>query len=366
MESRLPKTSLSEHLDELVDPRRAHGRVYPLKTIIILAVIACIGGADDWVAVERYCRMKLGWLKTIMDLPDGDAVPAHDTFRRVFILLEPEAFQGCFMNWVKALVAHGVVSLKAGDVIALDGKKSRRTHDRAQGRAALQMVSAWASDAGLVLAQRDVVEGTNEIATVPEVLKCLALKGCIVTADAANCQTENARIVVEQGGDYVFALKENQPKLHDDVRRTVDSDMPTGFKQIKHEALTTRNKGHGRFETRRHILITDPHEIDYFNRDGRWWGLGAVGIVERIRQIGDTVERKLHFFVTSLKADVKRFARAVRRHWSIENGLHWVLDIAFNEDQSRARVGAEPENMAVLRHFVLNLLKLETSVKDSI
>lgn len=368
LEARDLKTSLNEHLDELVDPRREHGREYPLKTVIILAVIAFIAGADDWVAVERYCRLKLDWLNTILALPitDNDGIPSHDTFRRVFALLDAEAFQRCFMNWVRALTAQGVVQLKVGEVIALDGKKARRTHDRLQGREALQMVSAWASEAGIVLAQRDVLEGSNEIATVPEVLKCLRLKGCIVTADAANCQTQNARIVVEQGGDYVFALKENQPRLYAAVAHTVASDQLTHFAQVKHETLITRSKAHGRIETRHHILITDPHEIAYFNRDGRWWELGAIGVVERTRQIGDTLERKVHFFVTSLKADVHLFAHAVRRHWSIENNLHWTLDITFNEDQSRARVGNEPENLAVLRHFVLNLLKLDTSVKDSI
>lgn len=353
------KASLEAHLSGLKDPRREHCQKYPLKTVIILAVLAMIAGADDWVAVERYGELKRDWLKTLLDLPHG--IPSHDTFRRVFALLEPEAFQRCFMNWVRRLA-----QLKVGEVVALDGKTVRRSQDRWNGKEAIQTVSAWASMAGLVLAQQHVPEGSNEIATVPEVLRNLRLQGCIVTVDAANCQTENARIVVEQGGDYVFALKENQPTLYEEVAKTYETGAADQFKSIKHEEFKTQNKSHGRIETRRHILITDPQYLDYFNREGRWWRLGAIGIVERTRQFRDKIERKVHFFVTSLTEHVQKFADAVRRHWSIENNLHWVLDIAFDEDHSRARTAFEAENLTVLRHTALNMLKRETSVKDSI
>lgn len=353
------KASLERHLSELKDPRREHGQKYPLKTVIILAVLAMIAGADDWVAVERYGTLKQDWLKGLLDLPHG--IPSHDTFRRVFALLEPEAFQNCFMNWVR-----GLAQLKVGEVVALDGKTVRRSQDRWNGKEAIQTVSAWASMAGLVLAQQHVPEGSNEIATVPAVLRSLALRGCIVTVDAANCQTENARIVVEQGGDYVFALKENQPTLYEEVAKTYETGLADDFKSIKHEVFKTQNKSHGRIETRRHILITDPHYLDYFNREERWWQLGAIGIVERTRQLRDKLEYKVHFFVTSLTGNVLKFADAVRRHWSIENNLHWVLDIAFDEDHSRARTAFEAENLTVLRHMALNMLKREASVKDSI
>lgn len=172
--------------------------------------------------------------------------------------------------------------------------------------------------------------------------------------------------MVEQGGDYVFALKENQPTLYEEVAKTYETGLADDFKSIKHEVFKTQNKSHGRIETRRHILITDPHYLDYFNREERWWQLGAIGIVERTRQLRDKLEYKVHFFVTSLTGNVLKFADAVRRHWSIENNLHWVLDIAFDEDHSRARTAFEAENLTVLRHMALNMLKREASVKDSI
>lgn len=356
---KMPPTSLEAHFDGLKDPRRDHCKKYDLKIVIILAIMAVIAGADDWVGIERYGVLKLAWLKGILDLPHG--IPSHDTFRRVFALLDPEAFQACFMNWVQSWV-----QLKVGEVVALDGKTIRRSQDRWKGKEAIQMVSAWASQAGIVLAQRPVPEGSNEIATVPDVLRSLVLRGCIVTMDAANCQTQNARIIVEQGGDYVFALKENQPTLHAEVAKVYETRATEDFKTIKHDTFTTHNKSHGRIETRRHVLIHDPDYLEYFNRQGRWWQLAGIGWVERTRQLKDKTEHQVHFFVTSLKPNVAQFADAVRRHWSIENNLHWTLDIAFDEDHSRARTAFEAENLSVLRHFALNLLKLETSVKDSI
>lgn len=362
------RTSLDEHLETLEDPRRDHGKKYPLTTIVILAVMAGICGADDWVAVERYCRLKWSWLSTLLELPQS--IPAHDTFRRVFALLDEEAFRQCFREWTQGLMDAGVIRLKQGEVIAIDGKTSRGTHDHAQRRSALKTVTAWASDTGLVLAQehvdRDGLEEGSEITTLPTLLESLVLKGCIVTVDAANCQTKNARIITERGGDYVFALKENQPTLYKEVARTVEDALRTGFRGIQHETVVTHSKGHGRLEKRRHFLITDPEELEYFNRDGRWWNLGGIGIVERVRQIGDQSTSEIHFFITSLKSDVRRFAHAVRQHWGIENGLHWVLDVTFHEDLSRARVASQPENLSVLRHFALNLIKLETSTKDSL
>ena len=371
----IKRKSLEEYVDELMsDPRRDLGQEHRLKTVIILAIVAVIAGANDWVAVERFCKIKADWLATIVPMPNG--VPSHDTFRRVFILLPPDAFQACFMAWI-----NGLVQLKWGEVVSLDGKTARGSQDRWNGREAIKTVSAWASMAGLVIAQRDVPEDTNEIATVPEVLRSLTLTGCVVTVDAANCQTQNARIVIEQGGDYVFALKDNQPTLYEEVQHTwaevadgaeamkarADSlPTPTVKHEVKHEVFTTRETAHGRTETRRYTLITDFDHIDYLNRHERWFKLAGIGIVERTRKLRDKVEYEVSFFVTSLQSGVERFADAVRRHWGIENSLHWVLDIAFHEDHHRGRVGFEPENFSVLRHFALNLIKLETSIKDSI
>lgn len=361
-------TSLSDHLDDLEDPRRDLGKKYPLTTLVILAVMGMLSGADDWVGIERYCRLKWSWLSTLMTMPES--IPSHDTFRRVFALLDENAFQRCFQDWVQGLVDAGVIRLPPGEVIAIDGKTSRRTQEPAQRRSAMQMVTAWASETGVVLGQthvkRDGLEDGNEITTAPDLLESLVLKGCIVTMDAAHCQTKNARLITERGGEYVLPLKENQPRFYGDVAQTAEEALRTQFRGIRHETYVSQNKGHGRRETRRHFLITDPAEIEYFHRDGRWWNLGAIGIVERTRQIGDQSSTEMHFFITSLKTGVRSFARAVRSHWSIENNLHWVLDVTFHDDLSRARAAAQAENLAVLRHFALNMIKLEKSVKDSV
>lgn len=352
-------SSLEEQIEAHVyDPRRDQGQEYPLKTIIILAVIATIGNANDWIAVERFCQIKADWLREL--IPGLTKIPSHDTFRRVFILIDPDAWQACFKAWIT-----GLAEMTLGEVIAVDGKTLRGSHNRRDGRDTLKMVSAWATQAGLVIAQKDVPEDTNEIAAVPELLKSLVLKGCIVTMDAANCQTGNTQIIVDRGGEYVLALKENQSTLYAEALQTWAEIAQTGVHKVKHETLTTRHQAHGRKETRIYTLITDFEHIDFLNRSGRWHKLGAIGVVERRRKTADKETSELSFYISSLTAGVDRFADAVRRHWKIENSLHWVLDVAFREDQHRARIGFQPENFAVLRHFAINLIKLESTSKDN-
>lgn len=352
-------TSLDKHFEALKDPRRDHGKVYPLKTILILAVIGTIGGANDWVGIERFCRLKYEWLKTIVDVSNG--IPSHDTFRRVFSLLSGGAFQACFMNWAKS-----IAGTMDGSMLAVDGKMMRGSHDYASGQSAIELVSAWSTTHGLAIAQQTVAEGSNEIATVPDMLKQLNLKGCLVSVDAANCQTANSRIIIERGGEYVFALKDNHKTLHGQVQAAFEAEQASQFGQVKHETWATSDTAHGRTETRTYTLLTEPEYIDYFNPDGLWWHLGAVGRVERTRKIRQKVQTSVHYFITSLSANVQRFAKAVRNHWSIENNLHWQLDITFNEDRARARIGFQPENLSLLKRFALNLLRLESSVKDSL
>ena len=228
------------------------------------------------------------------------------------------------------------------------------------------MVNAWASEAGLALGPRDVPEDTNEITVVPELLQQLVLTGCIVTMDAAHCQTENTRIVVAQGGDYVLALKANQGRLYAEVEQAFEAEQRRDFHEVRHETLDTREKNHGRIETRRHTLLTDAHYLDYFNREGQWVGLAGVGRIERTRELDGRIERQTHYYITSLKADVQRFAHAARTHWQVENKLHWVLDVVFREDDSRARLGRVSENFALIRQMALNLLKREDSPKLSL
>lgn len=345
----------------MADPRLDRGKNHIFIEIIIMAIVAVVGSANDWVHVEMFCQAKIGWLREKLGLKLPHGVPSHDTFGRVFSLVSPETFQRCFYNWVRAMV-----DLQVGEIVSLDGKVLRGSHDRFRGKDAVTMVNAWASAAGLALTLRDVPEGTNEIAIVPEVLKQLELAGCIVTMDAAHCQVENTRIVIEQKGDYVLALKENQGTLYAEVQLAFEAEQKSHFKDIRHEIHTTREKNHGRIETRRHVLLTDGQYLDYFNRAGKWWGLAGVGMVERTRELNGKIEHETHYFITSLKGDVKTFAHAVRSHWHVENKLHYVLDVVFREDYSRARIGYVSQNFALIRQMAINLLKRYDAPKLSL
>lgn len=355
------KATIEEYFGEMADPRLDRGKNHVLMEIIIMAIVAVIGNANDWVHVEMFCQAKEEWLRARLGLKLAQGIPSHDTFGRVFSLLAPEIFQRCFYNWV-----HAMAELKVGEIVSLDGKVLRGSHDRYHGKDAITMVNAWASAAGMALALRDVPEGTNEIAIVPQVLQQLVLAGCIVTMDAAHCQVENTRIVKEQQGDYVLGLKENQGNLYIEVQLTFETEQKSHFKGLRHETLTTREKSHGRIETRRHVLLTDEQYLDYFNRDGKWWGLAGVGMVERMRERNGQIEHEIHYFITSLQANVKLFARAVRSHWHVENKLHHVLDVAFREDYSRARIGYVSQNFALIRQMALNLLRRNDSPKLSL
>ena len=322
----------------------------------MVTICAVISGADAWTEVEEYGQLKESWLRTFLELPNG--IPSHDTFGRVFALLDAREFQTRFMAW-----AGEIAKLAPQEVIAIDGKALRGSHDRYLGKAAITMVSAWASETRLVLGQIAVEAGTNEIATVPKLLEILMLRGCIVTMDAANCQTGNARKIVEKGGDYVFALKDNQGTLKAEVERVFNETPSAEYERIQKESFRTHQKSRGRIETRRYTVITDPEYIEYLNRDGRWWHLGSVTKVERERRLGADIQRETHYFISSLTGNARLVAKAIRNHWSIENGLHWVLDIAFREDDSRVRAGQAAENLAVVRHIALNLLKQDKAAK---
>lgn len=347
--------SLSKHLNGLKDPRLNRKKRHELVDILVISICGVMCGAEGWTDIAAFGSAKVEWLRTFLKLPNG--IPSHDTFGRVFSLLDGGQVQACFAAWVSDLAR-----LYPGEVVALDGKTVRRSGDKLTGKAAIEMVSAWAHDAGLVLGQRQVEDLTNEIATVPELLKILALRGCIVTVDAANCQTQNARIIIEQGGDYVFALKGNQGTLHQEVQALFKTQGTPEFKDVKHSTVQHVGKRNGHAETRRFTLVHDTDYMEYFNRKERWWHLAGVGRVER--QWWDGTQRKedSRYFITSL-SDITLFAKAARGHWRIENDLHWQLDIAFREDDCRIREGHSGANFVVLRHIALNLLKQDASVK---
>ena len=355
-------TSISAHFAPLTDPRVERTKDHLLVDIVTIALCAVICGADDWVAVETCGRAKEAWLRTFLALPGG--IPSHDTFGRVFARLDPAEFQRCFLAWVQ-----GVVPETAGQVVALDGKTLRRAHDRANGKAALHLVSAWAAGSGLVLGQLAVEDKSTEIVAIPALLRLLTLEGATVTIDAMGCQTAIAAQIVGQRADYVLALKDNHPTLHAEVREAFADARATGFAAYApadHDHWETVEKDHGRRETRRCWTLRDPELLAYLNQGDAWAGLRAVGLVERERRVGETVTVEARHYLLSGAGDAAAFGHAVRAHWGIENRLHWVLDVAFREDDSRVRAGDGAANLAVLRHFALNLLRQERTATGGI
>jgi predicted transposase YbfD/YdcC len=351
--------SLREQFAALPDPRIDRTKRHQLLDIVTIAICAVLCGADSWVDVELFGQAKLGWLRTFLALPNG--IPSHDTFGRVFAALDPRAFERCFLAWVRA-----VATPTAGEVVALDGKTLRRSHDRGAGKTALHLVSAWAETNRLVLGQAAVDAKSNEITALPALIRVLALEGCIVTIDAMGCQTAIAQAIVDQGGDYVLALKENQPMLHGAVATYFAEARATAFRDVAYDYQRTVDGGHGRVEIRQYWTVVDPGLLGYLDPKGAWARLTSVGLVERERRTAAETTREVHYYLSSLDGEAAAFARAARSHWGIENRLHWVLDIAFREDESRVRVGHAAENFAVLRHIALNLLRHDRSVKAGI
>lgn len=349
--------SILTHFAALPDPRRRRRRLHNLLDLIAIAICAVIAGCDDWVEVAAYGRKKRAWLQTFLPLPYG--TPSHDTFSRVFRLLEPRAFQRCFTRWIKA-----VQTATGGKLVAIDGKTLRHSFDSAAGTRALHLVSAWAGQNRLVLAQRAVDGHSNEITAIPELVRLLDLKGAVVTIDAMGCQKEIVAAIRDQGGDYVITAKANQGTLYDDLSAFFQECLENDFAGVPHRYQKAVDHDHGRHEQRQYYVVEVPDALRT-RRD--WRDLRSVGMVYAERQVGDgEVSGETRFFISSLPAEVKAFARAVRGHWGIENGLHWILDVAFGEDGSRVRKDHGPENLAWLRRVALSLLRnepTEASVK---
>ena len=347
-----PANSLGQHFAEVTDPRREHNIRHTLLNIISIAICGVVGGADSWVDIEMFGNAKMSWFETFLDLPHG--IPSHDTFGRVFRHIDPEEFQASFQRWTQSIYER-----TAGEVMAVDGKTLRRSKDRTLGKDAIEMVSVWASENGLVLAQDKIEETTNEITAIPVLLRLLDLEGSVVTIDAIGCQTEIAETIIDQGADYVLAVKDNQETLREDVQAAFEHRRP--FNRPDHHK--TVNKGHGRIEIRECWAISDPAILAHINNHKLWKGLNSLVKVTSERRTGGEVSRSTRYFISSLPADAQRLLHSVRAHWQIENSLHWVLDMAFGEDESRVRKDHAPHNLAILRHIALNLLKQETSLK---
>lgn len=346
-----PAPRIADCFVDLTDPRIARGRRHRLLDLVTIAVCAVISGAESWVEVAQWGRIKQEWLADWLELPHG--IPAHDTFGRVFARLDPAQFEAGFLRWVQA-----VAQTAEPEVIALDGKTIRRSGDRRTGQGPLHLVSAWATAQRLVLAQEAVDAKANEIVTLPTLLERLDLAGHIVTIDAMGCQREIAAQIVAGGGDYVLALKANQPDLLADV---IDSFTVAAQPDA---CQRTVEKNHGRLEWRVCETISDPAVIAWLDPDQAWTGLQTIARVTATRQVtGQDPTTAIRYYVSSLPGDARALARAVRSHWGIENSLHWVLDLAFREDESRARCGHSAQNLAVLRKLALTLIGQDRSRK---
>ena len=359
--------SIMEHFGDLEDPRIERSKRHQLLDIVAIAICAVICGADSWVYVEMFGRSKEEWFRTFLDLPHG--IPSHDTSGDVFSRLDPEQFQRCFMEWTQVVAA-----LMPGEVVAIDGKPVlseaegtvRRSHDKRAGRRAIHLVSAWASGNTLTLGQVKTEEKSNEITAIRRLMEMLELSGCIVTIDAMGCQKEIAREIVGRGADYLLAVKENQGQLYRDVRDLFEAGDGTGLDGLPYDYATTLNKGHGRIERRECWAIDDPACLEYLSTAGEWAGLRSVVKVECRRETATGTTVQARYYISSLEASAERQLAAARGHWSIENPLHWSMDVTFREDQSRVRKDHGPQNMATLRQISHNLLKRETSLKVGI
>ena len=347
--------SLLEAFSVLPDPRLDRSKEHRWSELLVIAVCTMLTGGESFYDMEDFAREREPWLRTFLTLPGGP--PSHDTFNRLFQSLDPAAFAETFTRWTQSLRAAlpGVTR----EIVALDGKSARRALNA--GESARCLVSAWATDNGLTLGQVQVADKSNEITAVPALLRALELAGCVVTADALHCQKNTAKEIKEADADYVLALKGNQGVAHQEIKDALDDAIARA--EPKLATLETIEKGHGRIETRRYWQSAD---LGWFTDRADWEGLQSVGVIESKREINGKVSVERRYYLSSLPVDVALLARAVRGHWAVENNLHWMLDVVFGEDQSRARTGFAVANLGVARRLALNLLRQDRSSTRSI
>ena len=353
-----PKTTISEHFSEIKDPRIERNKLHNLIDIIRITLCAVITGAKSWLDIELFGQCKYKWFKSFLELPNG--IPSHDTFNRVFSRINPKELEKCFSNWMKS-----TNDLLPGEQIAIDGKTLRRSHDKSIKQKAIVMVSAFFRQRELVLAQEKVNKKSNEITAVPKLLKVLKLSGAIVSLDAIGCQRKIVNQIVKQKADYLITLKKNQKGLYKRVNelfKVASCQDKINFESSNYHVFES---SHGRIEKRCYSVLNNVSEI--VDKEQKWSELNSIVCVEYLRKSkkGKT-KLENRYYITSLSKNAEELAEYVRGHWSIENQLHWILDVTFGEDNSRIRKDNAPENLAVIRHIALNLLKLDKSSSVSI
>jgi len=345
-------SSLADHLDKVTDPRT--GKItYPLVNILFMTICAVIAGADDFVAIAHFANTKKEWFAKFLDMSSG--VPSHDRFNSILKHIKPEEFERCLLSWLTKL--HEVTD---GQVIAIDGKTLRRSYDRKDGKAAIHMVSAWATENHISLGQTVVDAKSNEISAIPKLLEMIEISGALVTIDAMGCQTEIAEQIVTAKADYCLAVKGNQPTLHKELQAFFITHLENDFSDVEVRRLESDEKGHGRENYRSYFICKVPKGLPDLSR---WRGIKAIGMTinNTTRSSGNSVE--IRYYILSKYISGARFASAFRDHWGIENSLHWQLDVTFGEDQSRIRKGHADTNFSTLRRTALSLLKQEKSAK---
>lgn len=353
------QADLLSHFKTLEDPRIDRTKRYPLIEIIFLIISATISGCDGWKSIRDFGVLKLEWLRQF--LPYENGIPVDDTIARLMRKLNNKQFASCFTRWIQA-----VTDRTNGDVIAIDGKTLRRSFNTGDSKSAIHMVSAWSSANGVVLGQEKTAEKSNEITAIPELLNSLAIKGCIVTIDAMGCQKDIAEQIVKQQGDYLLALKGNQGNFHEEVMSFLTFAKKANFKNIEHDFHEEIDAGHGRVETRRAYAVDFKKYKKHMSEGMKWKKLTSVIMVESIREGRDFKTIDTRLYISSCKASAQLLLNASRKHWGIENSLHWTLDVTFREDESRIRKDAAPENYAIFRHIALNIIRRDTSIDASI
>lgn len=347
METTQPE--LLGYLTIIKDPRLDRQKLHQLTDILFIVICASLCGCDTWEDIHLFAEIREKWLRNYIELANG--LPSSDTIARVFSLIDPAEFETAFRNWVCTLY-----EVKDEKIIAIDGKRLRGSYG--PGKAAIHMVHAFAAESGLALGQVKAADKSNEITAIPELLDALLIKGCIITLDAMGCQKAIVKKIIDKSGDYVISLKGNQGNLHDNVKLFLETEKQNHFKKTAHDYFETIEKGHGRVETRRY-WITD--KIEWLDKKDEWLGLKSIGLVESERYVKGETSSETRCFICSIEADAKKFSQAVRQHWTVENNLHWQLDVTFDEDKLRMRVKNAAQNLAVVRRMVLNALKQEKS-----